>query len=337
MPTTIGPELMPCPAPLTSVHPLESTVDRPLALASVEDDCQAYSFRHSSWAPTRARVWAALQALSPSPTVKYERLDRFASCGRRAWIMQHTAEPARFKFVIDSCHDRFCVPCGNHRATVIAENLARRLGPGPYRFLTLTLRSANSPLSDQLDRLFNSFRKLRQRAFWRERVAGGAAFFEVTWLPDTLHWHPHLHVIIAGTFLPHAMLKAAWLDITGDSNIVDIRFIRTRETVIHYCSKYATKPLHPSVVRHADTLRNAIHALSGRKLVNPFGDWAKWALLKEPSDGHWELYCYVDAACRAFHCDLHSARQFENAWSLFATGQGPAIFALDQPPTDPDT
>lgn len=326
----------PSPAPPTSVHPLESTVDRPHALASAPDDCLAYSFRHSSWAPTRRRVYAALALLAPSPQVTHERLDRFVSCGRRAWVMQHKADPARFKFAIDCCHDRFCVPCGRHRATVISENLARRLDNGRYRFLTLTLRSSDTPLARQLDRLIKGFRKLRQRSFWKERVTGGAAFFEVKWMPETRRWHPHLHILLGGNFVPQHMIKAAWFEITGDSKIVDIREVKRRADVIWYCCKYSTKPLHHSVVRKPQQLRIAINALADRKLINPFGTWVKWALLKPPPDDNWHLYAHLNEAIRCIKTDLHTARQLENAWSAFAAGIGPADFTIDRPPSTDD-
>lgn len=326
----------PSPDPPTSVHPLESTVDAPHALAVGPDDCYAYCFRHASWEPTRRRVYDALTLLAPSPVVTRERLQRFIGCGRRAWVMQHKDDPKRFKFVTDTCHDRFCVPCGRHRATIISENLARLLDNSRYRFLTLTLRSSDAPLANQLDRLIKGFRRLRQRCFWKERVTGGAAFFEVNWNPDTQRWHPHLHVLLAGDFVPQPMLKAAWLDITGDSKIVDIREIKRRADVIWYCCKYSTKPLHHSVVHQPQELRIAINALCDRKLINPFGTWSKWALLKPPSDDEWHVYAHLDDAIRCIGTDLHTCRQLQNAWSAFAAGLGPADFTIDRPPLDDD-
>jgi hypothetical protein len=34
---------------------------------------------------------------------------------------------------------------------------------------------------------------------------------------------PHMHILYFGDWLPHAWLKKVWLEITGDSDIVDIR------------------------------------------------------------------------------------------------------------------
>lgn len=323
-----------CGSDPTSVHPLESTVGSGDALAPGVNDSSAYHFRHTSWAPTRRRVRTALADLAPSCVVSLARRDRFEDCGRRSWIMQSTTDPTHFKFVHDTCRDRFCVPCGNHRADVISENLNRHLGDGPYRFLTLTLRVSDTSLASQLTRLLKSFRRLRQRTFWRERVTGGCAFFEMTRTFSGQRWHPHLHVIIEGRYLPHPMLKAAWLDITGDSTIVDIRFIRSRHAAVNYCSKYATKPLPACVVRDHDALTEAIVALSGRKLINPFGPWSHWKLLDEPSDDDWTLYCHVNAVLDAVHHDLTTTLAMRAIWHRHAAGNAPADFHLELPPPD---
>lgn len=238
------------------------------------------------------------------------------------------------KFVIDTCHDRFCMPCGRHRAAVISENLNRKLGSEPHRFLTLTLKHSDTPLAAQLDRLFNAFKRLRNRAFWKEVVTGGASFFEVTWNAYDRRWHPHLHVIIAGSYLPKAFVKLAWKEITGDSDIVKIQFIRHRDHVVHYACKYATKPLHHTVICDSDALAECVLALSDRKLISCFGAWAKWALLEEVSDGEWTLFAHVDAALDGSSIDLHTLRQIQAAWNAFATGTGPATFTLDRPPPD---
>jgi hypothetical protein len=37
---------------------------------------------------------------------------------------------------------------------------------------------------------------------------------------------PHMHILYVGDWLPHAWLKKVWLEITGDSDIVDIRIVK---------------------------------------------------------------------------------------------------------------
>lgn len=317
-----------------SVHPLESTVGSENALAPGLNDSKTYHFRHNSWAPTRRRVRTALAELAPSHVVSLARRDRFEDCGRRSWIMQSTTDPTHFKFVTDHCRDRFCVPCGQHRANVISENLDRRLGPGPYRFLTLTLRHSDTSLSSQLTRLLKSFRRLRQRAFFKERVTGGSAFFEMKRTPDGRRWHPHLHVILEGRYLPHPLIKAAWLDITGDSYVVDIRLVRDRAYTIWYCAKYSTKPVPPSVVRDPHALTEAIVALSGRKLINPFGPWARWNLLEEPSDDDWTIFCHVNSVVDTLYRDLATTLAMRAVWKRYAAGNAPADFHFTLPPPD---
>jgi hypothetical protein len=331
-----SPSTLPAPAFLTPVHPRETTVAPETALAPRPEDCGAYDFRHAGWHFYRTLTYSALQILASRAIVPLSRVQRFTDCGRTAWILRHTQDPNLFRIALDCCHDRFCVPCSQSRAQVVAENLSRKLGHTPHRLLTLTLRSTNDPLNSQLDRLLKSFKRLRSRTFWRERCDGGAALLELTRNTDTKLWHPHLHVIMQGSFIPHAALKAIWLDITGDSSILDIRLIRHRDHVIKYVSKYATKPASPAVLRDPDALSECIQALAGRKTIFAFGSWARWKLLDPHDSGEWQLYCHANALPFGFPEDLPLRQAIAPLFEQWAHHDGPNQFRVRAPPLDPD-
>jgi hypothetical protein len=138
------------------------------------------------------------------------------------------------------------------------------------RFLTFTLRSSDEPLRDQLDRLYASLRQLRRTAEWQRHVRGGIATVEVTRNPRTGQWHPHLHVLADGTYWKQSQLSAAWRAVTGDSPIVDIRAVRSRNAAAQYVAKYAAKPLDMRGWP-LDAIADLAAALHRRRLVLTFG------------------------------------------------------------------
>ena len=213
------------------------------------------------------------------------RRNRFAECGAGLWV-QMRDDHQDIRLVANCCHDRFCIPCGNARAAVLLGNLRRKVADLRPLFVTFTLRHSPTPLKDQIDRLFRSFLALRRRAFFKDRVRGGAAFLELKISSKDGLWHPHLHILADGSFLPHADLAAEWHAITGDSSIVDVRRPPDVAQVASYVTKYVTKPADSTVFDHPDKLDEMIIALKGRHLVECFGTWRGLKLLKPEHDGH---------------------------------------------------
>lgn len=270
----------------TSLDPLETKSQgavRTLSTRSVRRVSCSITFRHSGWQRDRRRVLAALQALHPNTS----RLDRFKECGSNAWVMVDDEDPGRFRIVADLCHDRFCRPCARARGATIAANLRTYLGKRPFRFVTLTIRTDGLSLKDALDKLYRSFARLRRSSLWTSRVDGGCAICEIKRGRDAQRWHPHLHLILEGRYLPQAELKKHWLRITRDSFVVDVRMGRSTDEAAGYVTKYVSKPFDQAVVESPDSLREAMHALHGRRLVLTFGTWRGWRLLDTPSPTGW--------------------------------------------------
>ena len=107
------------------------------------------------------------------------------------------------------------------------------------------------------------------------KVAGGITSYEFT-KKDEGDWHPHIHALVMlDDFIDQKALSDEWLDITGDSFIVDIRRIRCNansggldiaSALLEVC-KYALK-------FHDMTLPDTWHAyqtLRTRRLVDSFG------------------------------------------------------------------
>jgi len=137
----------------------------------------------------------------------------------------------------------------------------------------LTLKCQPVPLSDQIDRLLASFRRLRQRRWWADQVTGGCLFVEIKIGANSGAWHVHAHLLVEGIPLNIYSLSEQWHQVTGDSYIVDARAIADDKKIAGYVAKYATKPAGIDVLGDPSKLDEAVTALRGRRLVVPFGCW----------------------------------------------------------------
>lgn len=280
------------PTAPTSVHALQTNRQpepgayivsdhRPHPDFAVQGVSQAEScFRHSGWAARRLQVFKSLLRTG----TRSNRLDRFCNCGSGVWgEVNEAGTDARLR--CNTCNDRWCIPCQNTRAKIIVGNVTKLMQGRICRFITFTLRHSNTPLNDQITRLYQSFVKLRHREVWKDNVTGGAAFFEAKLGERDGLWHPHLHVLVEGKFFPHAELSAAWHAVTGDSSIVFIEPVRDREGTASYVTKYVTKPADSSVFAVPDRLDELVCALRGRRLCTTFGSWRGEKLEEVPDDG----------------------------------------------------
>ncbi len=240
-------------------------------------------FRHSTWSGNRQRITDAFEAMDIRP----QRAFAFATCGERPIVLRHADDPSRFKVACLRCHDRFCLPCSQDRARLIVANMRAQLPEGATRFLTLTLKHNNDPLSDQIDRLYQSFRYLRRTAPWIASVTGGIAFLELKLGRGDHLWHPHLHVLLRGKYLHQKVIAETWYQITGDSYVVDIRLAKTPDHVYTYLTRYVTKGWGPGLYRDQARLTEAIVALRGRKLLSCFGIFRDLKLLLPPTQETW--------------------------------------------------
>ncbi len=247
-------------------------------------------FRHTGWKRERRLVVESLSRTGQADS----RIREFTECGSHAYVLQSVSEPVTYRLAGSSCHDRFCLPCGNERSHAIALNVIDQIAEKQIRFLTLTLKSADEPLALLLDKLYDCFQKLRRRAFWKKRVAGGVAFLEVTWNDKRQRWHPHFHILIEGRFIPIAGLKKLWYELTGDSYIIDLRLVKDHRHAAQYVTKYATKPFNNTFVNRPDRLDEAVCVLRGRKLALTFGSWRGVTLARTIADGAWEHFATLE-------------------------------------------
>lgn len=173
-----------------------------------------------------------------------------------------------------SCGNRFCEICtGSRRRKIryklnaIIDQIVETDGYG-IKFLTLTIPNQKD-LKNATVQILKSFRRLRQRRFWLNKVNGGAWIIEVTGQPGK--WHVHLHCLLEARYIPHSLLAKRWASVSP-GRIVYIQKI-PRSAVIRYVTKYVSKgeTASPHSLQISDALKNV-------RLFQPFGCWQKIAL-----------------------------------------------------------
>jgi len=269
---------------LTSLDPDETNVRFHQASVSLEGAKESerlcVSFRHSFWRRRRETVYRSLLRLREPESV----ISRFRSCGSSSWVFMDADDPDRLKIATNACRCRFCEACAREKRSTIVRNVATVLDGRSLRLLTLTLKSTDAPLSDQLDRIYSCFRAFRASAKIKPVMRGGLSFLELTYSPLRRQWHPHLHILFEGDYLPHAVAKAVWFAVTGDSYIVDIRGLGSSKAAASYVSKYATKSISAYIWTQPGLLDLVYAAMRSRRTFATFGCFRGLALSKAPAD-----------------------------------------------------
>ena len=226
-----------------------------------------------------------------------------------AHVQVSDQDPPEFRISSENCRDRWCRPCQRERSRIIAANIIEHLDSRPSRLITLTIRTEGLTLRQGVAKLYTSFQKLRQTTFWKTRVTGGCATCEIKRTQDGLRWHPHLHLLVEGEYVPAGWLSKHWHKICGDSFIVHVTLADTATTAARYITKYLSKPVPSEIVRHHANLVEAIKALTGRRMVSTFGNWQGLQLTETCSDVSWSNLCtYRDLVDQVKRGDTDSRR-----------------------------
>jgi len=199
-----------------------------------------------------------------------DRVGRLIACRSYAWFARHKLS-GQVKVISSACKLRWCPLCAQARANFLSRSVrswyytARNA-----KLLTLTLRHSDQLLEDQIDELYAGFRKLRRSAYIKSRTNGGIWFFQIKWSPKTNAWHPHIHALLDGGFIPQAEIRQRWAKYTGGSDIVDIRACYSPGSAANHVARYATRPGTLNKVPQENRLE-LLQALHGRRIVGAWG------------------------------------------------------------------
>jgi hypothetical protein len=291
MQTIQNPTTLPTKAS-TSVHPLRITVDSGTDQAFLHEETPLPISRTTKLIhqPHLDKLQKTLDALWQIDAMRPQH-ERLRNCGRDSWIEKNYAT-GDLRIRVANCGQRYCPRCQKQHANRIFDcihDTMRRTKGVRWRFITLTLKSSTYPLKSQLAFLREAFRRLRQSKIWQRCCHAGVAIIETTFNTESQQWHPHLHVITAGDYIPQAQLSNAWAKATSGSRIVDVRKLADNRRAAQYLSEYVTKPPCDEVYDNPDRLREWILALRGARFMIRFGDiqFVRDAQIKSPTDPVW--------------------------------------------------
>lgn len=256
-----------------SLDALETSVDHfPTEGGSIPFMTRWSTFRHRRWEAERAAVYQAL--VTSTEDLDRKRADRILWCN--ACPILFATDNGDVRTGSRYCRDRLCPLCNARRADEITRKITAMVQSAPTcRFLTLTLKSSDRPLAEQLDELVASWRRLRQRRSWREHVRSAVGTIEVTWSEERKQWHPHLHILFDGRYWEQRSISEEWCEASGGSRVVDVRAVPDRQRSVRYIAKYAAKPARLGEL-DATQIREWSHAVHRRRMVVAVGAWSKF-------------------------------------------------------------
>ncbi len=197
------------------------------------------------------------------------------------------------------CESRICPDCSRKYAFRIMKReteVAKRLQPKGGRklmLLTLTLKKSEiDTLSCKEIRFLNqSARKLINTLYSKKKGCGALAIMEVG-----KSFNLHIHALVYGFFIPQKLISDLWFRITGDSQIVDIRVIKSPKKAVFYILKYINKPPE---FESPEMMALYFDSIVGIRRIHKYGEFYNYPLCKKepfpcPLCGSKLLFCSID-------------------------------------------
>lgn len=194
---------------------------------------------------------------------------RVAACHRsyRHWRCDSNhdwAEPE------NSCSVRVCPHCARRKALIMAGRVEQfTAGRDGLRYAVLAERNSER-LTDGMKSLWKAWTRLRRWKRWKQYVKGCIVVMEVTYNPDDMTWHPHLNVLMEGSYFPFEELRQAWDKATcgqGQTSYIRAADEGTVRELIKYVTKVTDLCARPVVL---DEFLTAVH---GARLIRTYGSF----------------------------------------------------------------
>lgn len=242
---------------------------------------------HSTYGDTKRRKFEPRFSTAKVLYKTVDELDckrffsRISECRSGAFFMRHE-ETGEIRVRSFHCGLRWCPICASSRQAWIASECERWfIQVQEPRLITLTVKHTNAPLADQINALYDHFRKFRRRKFFADRTRGGIWFFHIKKSQKDRKWHPHLHMLIDSDFLEHKRISELWHVITGDSKIVHIKAVTNPTNSVKHAARYSAEPCDLSTLSLVDGLE-LYYALNGRRLAGTWGTARMISLRPKP-------------------------------------------------------
>lgn len=189
---------------------------------------------------------------------------RVKDCGTYLEYKVYTATNEKKLHDANFCKVRLCPMCSWRRSLKIfgqvsqVMNIAKGETSNKFIFVTLTQKNVSGEeLKDEIDNLYQSFKRLMERKKIKLMSLGWFRALEVTYNSKDKTFHPHFHMVIMvksfyhrnkNLYIDHAELTEMWkqslkIDYTPIVHIeaVKIKKGRTIETAVAEIAKYTVK------------------------------------------------------------------------------------------------
>jgi hypothetical protein len=222
---------------------------------------------HAQTSQVRASL---IQAFVLSEDAKLRRrAERLSECCK--WPLLFVDGNDRPHMSLQRCRDRLCPVCSKIKSRQTAARVEEIVqAMDAPRFVTLTVSNLGRNLKECTDHLVNSFRELRRSKLWKQQVDAGVWTIEAKQGSQENTWHVHMHMIIDSGFIDQSELSSAWLKVTHDSKIVDIRKVNSVKDAARYIAKYIGKPAQFDRFSQDEIVAYAT-AMKARRLLGTFG------------------------------------------------------------------
>ncbi len=243
------------------------------------------------------------------------KADLLSGCRQNAWFSRH-AETGEIRIASNACHLRWCPVCSESRRNYIGFSVAEWLKEQKFpKLMTLTLKHRDDPLFKQVTDLYRYFLQLRKLKDFRALITGGVWFFQIKQSGKSKEWHPHIHCVVTGKYMPRRHLQHLWLSVTGDSMITDIRSVKDPEGCALEVARYAAKP-GPLKDLSLDDAVDLVFVMHGRRICGTWGT-GRDISLKPPQcedKDQWSSVGSWGMVMRNRKTDV-TCHQIYNAWS----------------------
>lgn len=200
-----------------------------------------------------------------------EKVRRLSMCSKIARFARNN-ETGRVKVFSSACHLRWCSICAKNKAVRVKNKIKDWMDTVKRpRFLTLTMRHSTAPLSSQIDAIHKHFKNFRRHPSMKNRIVSGVWALQIEHNDERMEWHPHIHCIIVGSWIPQREIADLWLQITKTSKIVHIESISDMDKAADYLARYVARPTQLTKV--PEERRQELYlAVAGRRLYGQWGE-----------------------------------------------------------------
>lgn len=208
------------------------------------------------------------------------------------------------------CKNKWCPACQRYLSAIRAEKI-RFAVSGMSWPLFLTLTQGNTTTIDEEDvrGIRRAFGKLRNRKFWKTKVRGGVAAFEVTNIGNG--WHLHLHAVIDCDWLSilsspprrwHTKAEKEWKVLVAKSELQEmwrqclkqgadpiVHVKRVDHGIVAEVVKYTIKG--EDLLTMQDEIGPLIDAMDGTRMMTTFGNCYRLTARMEEIEGESSFLC----------------------------------------------